>query len=95
MVGGVFQACTGRETSVRELVEKIAMIFGVEPTIVVTDARLRPSASEVERLLGDNRLLRARSGWQPLTSIEDGLKATVEWFADPANLGRYRADRAV
>ncbi|SCG78684.1 SDR family NAD(P)-dependent oxidoreductase [Micromonospora humi] len=95
VLGGVFQACTGRETSVGDLVSKIAAIFGVTPVVEVSDARLRPTTSEVERLLGDNRLIRARTGWQPTTSIEDGLKTTVEWFADPANLRLYRADRAV
>jgi NAD dependent epimerase/dehydratase len=95
VVGQVFQAATGRETAVADLVRKIAAVFGVEPHVAVSDSRLRPSGSEVERLVGDSRLLRARTGWQPRTSLEDGLKATVEWFLDPVNLGRYRTDRAV
>nr|WTA69728.1 GDP-mannose 4,6-dehydratase [Micromonospora sp. NBC_00855] len=95
VVGQVFQAATGRETSVGELVRRIAGIFGVEPQVLVSDARLRPTGSEVERLLGDASLLRAQTGWAPVTSLDAGLKATVEWFLDPANLARYRVDRSV
>ncbi|GAA2704209.1 SDR family NAD(P)-dependent oxidoreductase [Micromonospora olivasterospora] len=95
VVGQVFQAATGRETAVGELVRRIAAIFGVEPEIRVSDARLRPEGSEVERLVGDAGLLRSATGWQSAVPLDDGLKATVEWFLDPANLGRYRADRAV
>ncbi|GAB2947596.1 NAD-dependent 4,6-dehydratase LegB [Micromonospora polyrhachis] len=95
VLGQVFQAATGQETSVGELVRRIAGIFGVTPEIVVTEQRLRPSNSEVERLLGDSTRLRRHTGWQPLSSLDDGLKTTVEWFLDPGNLSRYRADRAV
>ncbi|MBF5030956.1 MULTISPECIES: SDR family NAD(P)-dependent oxidoreductase [unclassified Micromonospora] len=95
VVGGVFQAATGRETSIGDLVRKISAIFGVQPELIVSDSRLRPPESEVERLVGDPGLLRARTGWQPTKDIDDGLKATVEWFLDPANLARYRSDRAV
>ena len=93
--GQVFQVATGQETSVRELVRRIGGLLGVVPEIVVSDGRLRPTASEVERLLGDSSRLRRHTGWQPMSSLEDGLKTTVEWFLDPANLSRYRADRAV
>ncbi|MBM0204231.1 SDR family NAD(P)-dependent oxidoreductase [Micromonospora sp. STR1s_5] len=95
VVGQVFQAATGQETSIGELVTKIGAIFGTQPEVVVSDARLRPTGSEVERLLGHNGLLRAQTDWQPTTAIDDGLKATVEWFLDPVNIGRYRADRAI
>ncbi|MEU7932776.1 SDR family NAD(P)-dependent oxidoreductase [Micromonospora echinofusca] len=95
VVGRVFQAATGQETAIGELVRRIAAMFGSEPQIRVSEARLRPADSEVERLVGDNRLLRTATGWQPVATLDDGLKATVEWFLDPANLARYRAERAV
>lgn len=95
VVGQVFQAATGRETAIGDLVRRIAAMFGAQPEVVVTGSRLRPAESEVERLVGDAALLTAQTGWQPATGIDDGLKATVEWFVDPANLARYRIDRAV
>ncbi|HEY0699398.1 MAG TPA: GDP-mannose 4,6-dehydratase [Micromonospora sp.] len=95
VVGQVLQAATGQETSVAELVRMVAAILGRTPEIRVRDERLRPTDSEVERLCGDAGLLRARTGWQPSVSIADGLKVTAEWFLDPANLTRYKAERAV
>ncbi|WP_204249248.1 hypothetical protein [Frondihabitans sp. PAMC 28766] len=58
---------------------------------MVTDAsRLRPAASEVDRLLSDNSLARDLTGWQPDVSLEDGLRATWQWAAErPAGSGAY------
>lgn len=95
VVGQVLQAATGQETPIGELVRRIGAIFGVAPTVTAAADRLRPAASEVERLVGDGGLLRARTGWQPVTPLEAGLKATVEWFTEPDNLRRHRPDRAV
>ncbi|MBQ0901398.1 GDP-mannose 4,6-dehydratase [Micromonospora sp. U21] len=95
VVGRVFQASTGCETAIGELVRRIGAMFGNHPEVVVTEARLRPAGSEVERLVGDSRLLREQTGWQPTATLDDGLKATVEWFLEPGNLARYRPDRAV
>ena len=95
VLGQVLQAATGHETSVAELVRRIASAFGTSIEISVTDERLRPAGSEVGRLVGDSTLLRERTGWRPAVSLDDGLKATIEWFLDPGNLTRYRADRSV
>ena len=60
-------------------------------------ARLRPANSEVERLWADNRKARALFGWEPAyggrEGFRRGLKETIAWFTDPANLARYKADR--
>lgn len=95
VVGRTLQAATGVETSVGELVRRIASIFGSSVHVAVRDDRLRPAESEVDRLVGDAAALHQATGWQPMTSLDQGLKATVEWFTDPENLGRYRPDRAV
>ena len=49
---------------------------------------MRPQKSEVLRLLSDNSLARARIGWIPSVSLEDGLDKTIEWVK--GNLDRYR-----
>ncbi|GAA3774011.1 SDR family NAD(P)-dependent oxidoreductase [Micromonospora maritima] len=95
VLGETLQAATGQETSVAELVRRIAAAFGTTVEIAVADERLRPANSEVERLVGDSALLRGRTGWQPAVTLDDGLKQTIEWFVDPANLARYRPERAV
>ena len=62
--------------------------------ILADEQRLRPEASEVNRLFGDNTRLRELTGWQPLyggrEGFRRGLQRTVEWFSESANLARYR-----
>ena len=55
-----------------------------------TAMRLRPAASEVMRLVCDSGKLHRRTGWRPGHPLADGLKHTIDWFTQPANLVRYR-----
>jgi nucleoside-diphosphate-sugar epimerase len=58
---------------------------------IIGDAqRLRPQNSEVFRLLGCNKKLKEHTGWAPDTSLEQGLKQTIEWFSIPENLAGYK-----
>jgi nucleoside-diphosphate-sugar epimerase len=51
---------------------------------------MRPAKSEVFRLWCDNSEIRRLTGYQPKYSIEDGLRETVRWFTEPANLAKYK-----
>ena len=88
-----FNAGTGAEVSIGHLAEDIARLLGVDAEIVSDRERLRPKDSEVMRLVADLTRLRERTGWQPRHSREDGLRRTIEWFLDPANLARYRPEQ--
>jgi nucleoside-diphosphate-sugar epimerase len=72
----------------------IAEVMNVELEIATDEQRLRPEASEVNRLFGDNSRLCELTCWQPayggLDGFRRGLARTAEWFSDPANLARYR-----
>jgi dTDP-glucose 4,6-dehydratase/UDP-glucose 4-epimerase len=50
----------------------------------------------VERLWADNSKARQQLGWSPdfagLDGMRRGLEKTAQWFMDPANLARYKAD---
>lgn len=90
VVGQVLNAGTGKEISMGRLAEEIAALMGREVTFRSDPARRRPAKSEVMRLVCDSAKLRRRIGWQPGHGLQDGLKITIEWFLDPANLRRYR-----
>ena len=77
---------TGYEIKIGALVEKIINATGSSAHIEVDLARLRPADSEVQRLLSNNALARATLGWAPHTSLDDGLKQTVEWIKDHLHL---------
>lgn len=86
--GEVYNVGSGFEVSVGDLARKIVQLVGKDCPIVSEDKRLRPQASEVERLWADSSRARTLLGWQPSRSLEEGLAASIEWFA--GNLGSYR-----
>jgi dTDP-glucose 4,6-dehydratase len=87
-LGQTVQLATGREISVGELAALCMRVLGTTVEIVSAEERLRPAASEVERLLGDPSRAAALLGWRAEVSLEDGVARFAEWMRD--NLGRYR-----
>lgn len=96
-VGQVTNVGSGYEISIGDLAGAIAEVMGASVEIVQDEQRLRPEKSEVERLLAGNAKARELAGWTPEFSgpegLREGLRRTVEWFLDPGNLRRYKADR--
>ncbi len=87
-VGRVVNLGYGKEIAVRDLVVEIARLIGVEAEVTVDEARLRPEASEVERLCADATLARELLGWAPQVPLRDGLERTIEWIR--GNTGRFK-----
>jgi dTDP-glucose 4,6-dehydratase len=81
---------TNTEISVGELVETIARLLRVEVTVVQDDQRVRPAASEVERLRCDNAKILRLTGWRPRRTLEQGLSETIEWLK--RNQARYKPE---
>ena len=90
----MINVATGHEISIGDTARLIAEIMHAEIEIVTDDERVRPQASEVERLCGDYGRARRLLGWEPeyggREGFRRGLAATIAWFQDPANLARYR-----
>jgi NAD dependent epimerase/dehydratase len=89
-VGRVVNLGTGTEVSIGDLADSLVRMIAPETRIEVEDARIRPSASEVGRLLADISLVRSLTGWEPAHTLEQGLAETVQWFSDPANRAGYK-----
>lgn len=93
-VGEVINVATGHEISIGELAALIAGLMHADIEIETEGRRLRPQASEVERLCGANAKAARLLGWQPeyggREGLRRGLEETIAWLADPANLARYR-----
>jgi nucleoside-diphosphate-sugar epimerase len=89
--GEVMNIGSNFQVSVGDLFEQLrAILGGVDASLVTDPARIRPEASEVQRLQCDNTKLRVASGFAPSISLEEGLRRTRDWFRDPRNLGRYK-----
>lgn len=95
-VGEVVNLGSNFEISIGDTARLIAETMSAEVDVVTDQARLRPDNSEVERLWADNAKSKLLFGWQPAYGGRDGFKRglveTVEWFKDPSNLLRYKAD---
>jgi NAD dependent epimerase/dehydratase len=93
VVGRVLNAGTGVEISIGDLAETIARLMDRPIALNQEDERFRPDASEVMRLVCDASALRAATGWSPAWTLEDGLRESIAWFTDPANLAAYKTTR--
>jgi len=86
--GGTFNLGVGHEVKIGELAHVIISLIGKRVEIRVDESRLRPSKSEVQRLLSDNRLAKEKLNWSPQIELHDGLQKTIEWVSE--NLSLYR-----
>ena len=93
-IGRVVNSASNFEISIGETASLIAEVMNANVEISTDERRFRPEASEVNRLFGDNTVLRELTGWVPsfggLDGFKRGLSLTAEWFSDPSNLARYR-----
>jgi NDP-hexose 4,6-dehydratase len=90
VIGELFNCGPGDDIAIGKLAEDIARLMGVEADIVEDPKRLRPKDSEVMRLVCDATKLRERTGWAPRYTRDEGLRETIDWFREPANLARFK-----
>jgi NAD dependent epimerase/dehydratase len=83
----------GNDNTIRigDLAEKIFGIIGKTPKIITDEQRIRPGKSEVMRLWASNQKAKEKIGWEPLISLDEGLKLTIEWIS--SHLDLYRPDQ--
>jgi NAD dependent epimerase/dehydratase len=95
-VGEVINIGSNFEISIGDTARTIADLMRVPIDVVTESERLRPVASEVERLWASTDKAKKLLDWQPqlggLDGFRRGLEQTITWFRDPANLTRYKAD---
>jgi NAD dependent epimerase/dehydratase len=95
-LGEVVNYGSGFEISIGDTVDLIAELMGANVEVISDEQRLRPAASEVERLWADITKARELTGHVPahggLEGFRQGIEKTIEWFREPHNLKRYRAE---
>lgn len=89
-LGRVVNVGRGSDVTIGELVERVGVILGKPIEVETQSDRLRPSASEVERLQAGTALAQSLWKWRPRYSLDDGLAETVAWIRE--NLDRFRPD---
>ena len=91
-IGQTVNIGSNQEITVLDTLKLIREIMGSQVEFVVDEQRLRPGKSEVFRLWCDNTRIRELTGFEPAFSLRQGLQATVDWFTQPGNLAKYKAD---
>lgn len=87
-VGQTINLGSGREISIGDLAQTIARLVNRDVKVEPDEQRIRPTGSEVDRLLADNTLAQTILGWKPTVRLEEGLMLTIEWMRQHMNLYR-------
>lgn len=75
--GEPFNVCSGRETSINDLVEQLRGFAKFPPDIKYE----APRAGDIYRSFGSADKAAQAFGFQPQTSLADGLKQTLDWMS--------------
>lgn len=92
VVGEEINISNGQGMTIGDAAEKIMHLSERNIEIESDHARLRPDASEVERLIGSCDKLKKLTGWEPAYTFDEGLKETIAWYSSPENLARYKSE---
>lgn len=94
-LGEVINLGTGHEIAIGALAELIAEAMGMDVEIEQEQARLRPDASEVERLCADADKAKRLLGWTPdyagREGLRRGLDQAIAWFRTRPGMAGARA----
>jgi NAD dependent epimerase/dehydratase len=88
--GEVLNLGTANGITIGKLAEKMMKMLGKGVAIECEEKRVRPSKSEVNRLICNNQKAKALTGWEPKVGLDEGLEKTINWFKD--NLGEYKSE---
>ena len=86
--GEVINLGTGVEVSIAEVVQRVLGLLERDVPVSLDDDRLRPSDSEVERLVADISKAKALLGWAPEVDLDEGLQRTIDWLT--GSLSKYK-----
>ena len=79
---GVYNVCSGRGRTMREMLDVLLSLSGAELEAVPDDGLFR--TADVSRQVGSPDRLRAATGWECEVPLEEGLGKLLEWWEDRA-----------
>lgn len=77
-VHGIFNLASGDAPTVRRLAEHIRDL--IDPSLPLGLGEIPYGPQPVPDLVADNTRLRTAIGWEPQTSLPEGLRRTIEWY---------------
>jgi NAD dependent epimerase/dehydratase len=93
-VGKTVNLGVGKGYTVGEVADLIIEIIGKKDVKIEQEAgRVRPSKSEVMKLISDNNTARELAGWLPEYDLKSGLQETISWVRN--NLELFKTEKYV
>ena len=78
--GEVFNVGSAQDISINDLVQNIKKLTNTNLQVKIEKKRIRPSSSEVGRLICNSKKIRKNLKWKKRVEFDEGLKKTIEWF---------------
>ena len=80
VIGETINLGVGDGPSIGDLVKKIGALLGMELPVKQDQNRIRPSGSEVMRLISDNSKALKLMDWRPAVDLDSGLQETIDYI---------------
>jgi UDP-glucose 4-epimerase len=74
--GEVINVATGTRISINQLADSLQRVLGVD----IPPVHVPPRQGDVRDSLADITKARTLLGYQPLVSLDEGLRRTVDWY---------------
>jgi GDP-4-dehydro-6-deoxy-D-mannose reductase len=81
--GETYNVCSGKERTVRSLIERMCQLAGVAVELRTDPARSRPS--QQRRVKGCNQKLFDATGWMPMHTMDQSLTDIVDYWVKQFN----------
>jgi nucleoside-diphosphate-sugar epimerase len=79
-----YNVCSGKGTSIREMLDWILEEAGIGPAITVDPERMRDG--DPPRIVGSPNRLRHETGWEASRNVRDGVRDTYSWVRRSGNI---------
>jgi GDP-4-dehydro-6-deoxy-D-mannose reductase len=76
--GETYNVCSGNSYRVRDLLDQLCQLAGVDVEIKIDPDRVRPV--DTPELRGENGKIHADTGWTPVTPIEETLQSLLDYW---------------
>ena len=78
--GEVYNVCSGNEYVIRDLLDRLISISGVDVKIEIDPERMRPS--DVPTFYGSYKKIYDKFGWEPKISIDETLNDMIDYWVE-------------
>jgi GDP-4-dehydro-6-deoxy-D-mannose reductase len=76
--GEIYNICSGKGTSIKEIIDMMANILGLDIKIRINEDLIRPNDNKI--IIGDNNKIRREIGWQRKIPLGQSLRDVLEYW---------------